>query len=201
MAMLIPEAWAGHLHMKGRQACVLRISRIVDGTVGRSGCDRVHRRSSDWRHARSQRFTSRALRRHSRWIGCACIGSGCSRYPPAADKTKGRLQPGKMFLVDTVEGRIVSDKEIKKRLASRQPYAQWLRQNQIMLDKLPEPQPRPRVGSRDHLVSRSVPLGTASEDLSMILVADGPHGRGTCWPSMGNDTPLACLSDQPQNII
>src|SRR5260370_24262095 len=68
--------------------------------------------------------------------------TGVLDIAPERIKTKGRLQPGKMFLVDTVEGRIVTDKEIKKRLAPLQPYTRSLTQNQITLDQLPEPSRR-----------------------------------------------------------
>ena len=59
--------------------------------------------------------------------------------PPEEIENKGRLQPGKMLLVDLEQGRIVPDKEIKHQLASRQPYGEWLEENQITLDSLPEP--------------------------------------------------------------
>ena len=78
---------------------------------------------------------------------CMASETGVLDIAPERVKTKGRLQPGKMFLVDTVEGRIISDKEIKKRLAARQPYGEWLKENQITLDQLPEPS---RVHAADH---------------------------------------------------
>src|SRR5205085_3461222 len=114
-------------------------------------------------------------------------------------KMKGRLQPGKMFLVDTVEGRIVSDKEIKKRLFSRQPYAQWLRENQISVHSLPAP---PRVHETDHetILMRQRAFGYTDEDLRFIMqpmAVDGQEAVG----SMGTDTPLACLSDKPQPLF
>src|SRR5205085_4340706 len=114
-------------------------------------------------------------------------------------KMKGRLQPGKMFLVDTVEGRIVSDKEIKKRLFSRQPYAQWLRENQISVHSLPAP---PRVHETDHetILMRQRAFGYTDEDLRFIMqpmAIDGQEPVG----SMGTDTPLACLSDRPQPLF
>src|SRR6202043_1025260 len=87
---------------------------------------------------------------------------------PEKIKRKGRLQPGKMFLVDTVEGRIISDKEIKARLAARQPYSEWLKENQITLDHLPEPV---RVHASDHatILSRQRAFGYTDEDLKMII--------------------------------
>jgi len=73
--------------------------------------------------------------------------AGVLEIPAAEIKMKGRLQPGKMFLVDTVEGRIVTDREIKNRLQLPQAHAQWLKENQISLDQLPEPV---RVHASDH---------------------------------------------------
>ncbi len=94
--------------------------------------------------------------------------AGVLEVEPEKVKTKGRLQPGKMFLVDTVEGRIVSDQEIKQHLSSQQPYAAWLTQNQVTLDQLPEPT---RVHAADHdtALRRQRAFGYTDEDLKMIL--------------------------------
>jgi glutamate synthase (NADPH) large chain len=104
-----------------------------------------------------------------------------------------------MFLVDTVEGRIISDKEIKRDLASQQPYAQWLKDNQITIDQLPEPS-RTHPPNPETLLRRQRAFGYTDEDLKMIL---GAHGFGGEEPigSMGTDTPLACLSDRPQPLF
>ena len=125
--------------------------------------------------------------------------AGVLSVPPQKIKRKGRLQPGKMFLVDTVEGRIIADKEIKSRLASRQPYEQWLKENQITLDHLPEPV---RVHQSDHatIISRQRAFGYTDEDLKMILEPMAAKGEEPVG-SMGTDTPLACLSDKPQPLF
>src|SRR5260221_351207 len=112
---------------------------------------------------------------------------------------KGRLQPGKMFLVDTVEGRIVPDKEIKHRLASRQPYAQWLKDNQITIDQLPAPS-RMHHPDSETLLRRQRAFGYNDEDLRMILGPMSSKGEEPIG-SMGTDTPLACLSDRPQSLF
>ena len=104
-----------------------------------------------------------------------------------------------MFLVDTVAGRIIPDEEIKAHLASRQPYAEWLKENQITLDQLPEP-PRVHGPSHETIIVRQRAFGYTEEDLKMIL---GPMARKGEEPvgSMGTDTPLACLSDKPQLLF
>src|SRR5437899_2091802 len=125
--------------------------------------------------------------------------AGVLSIPPERVKRKGRLQPGKMFLVDTVEGRIISDKEIKKRLSARQPYGEWLRENQITLDQLPEPV---RVHASDHatILSRQRAFGYTDEDLKMIIEPMAAKGEEPVG-SMGTDTPLACLSDKAQPLF
>lgn len=109
---------------------------------------------------------------------------------------KGRLQPGKMLLIDTEEGRIVSDEEIKETIARKRPYGEWLEKYLIELLELPDP---PKVGEPDPetLLERQLAFGYTFEDQRIIMAAmaqDGVEAIG----SMGNDTPLAVLSDKPQ---
>jgi glutamate synthase (ferredoxin) len=109
---------------------------------------------------------------------------------------KGRLQPGRMFLIDTEEGRIIADEEIKNKVSSEQPYRLWLDQEMIHLDKLPDP---PHVYEPDHetVVQRELVFGHTFEDLRKII---GPMATDGVEPigAMGNDTPLAVLSNRPQ---
>src|SRR5260370_9924023 len=125
--------------------------------------------------------------------------AGVLSVAPEKVKRKGRLQPGKMFLVDTVEGRIISDKEIKKRLAARQPYGEWLKENQITLDQLPEPV---RVHASDHatILARQRAFGYTDEDLKMAMEPRATKGEEPVG-SIATDTPLACLSDKPQPLF
>src|SRR5207244_8805248 len=118
---------------------------------------------------------------------------------PDMVKRNGCLQAVKMCLVDVSEGRIISDKEIKKRLAARQPYGEWLKENQITLDQLPEPT---RVHASDHatILSRQRAFGYTDEDLKMIIEPMAAFGQEPVG-SMGTDTPLACLSDKPQPLF
>jgi hypothetical protein len=112
----------------------------------------------------------------------------CLPVPPEDVKLKGRLQPGKMLLVDTVvEGRIVPDEELKRALYGRKPY-QWLKENQITLDQLARAAARARNRSRPPLCSRQRAFGYTDEDLKMIL---GPWREKGEEPigSMGADTP------------
>src|SRR5271163_4955882 len=125
--------------------------------------------------------------------------AGVLDIAPDQVKRKGRLQPGKMFLVNTVEGRIVSDKEIKEKLASRQPYGEWLSENQITIDQLPEPS-RMHHPDAETVLRRQRAFGYSDEDLRMILGPMASNGEEPVG-SMGTDTPLACLSDRPQSLF
>ncbi|GMW05710.1 MAG: glutamate synthase [Nevskiales bacterium] len=122
--------------------------------------------------------------------------AGVLDIPPADILTKGRLQPGRMFLVDTVQGRIVDDEEIKQTVANERPYRQWLDEHLVHLDDLPA---APEVPAPDHdtLQQRQVAFGYTFEDQRLLLTPmarDGVEAVG----SMGNDTPLAALSGRPR---
>jgi glutamate synthase domain-containing protein 2/glutamate synthase domain-containing protein 1/glutamate synthase domain-containing protein 3 len=109
---------------------------------------------------------------------------------------KGRLQPGKIFLVDTAEGRIIDDEELKNRLVRRRPYRQWLSENKVDLRELPDPT---EVYTPDHgtILDRQQAFGYTLEDLKFILAPMAIQGEQPLG-SMGNDTPLAVLSRRPQ---
>jgi glutamate synthase domain-containing protein 2/glutamate synthase domain-containing protein 3 len=112
---------------------------------------------------------------------------------------KGRLEPGKMFLVDLKEGRIISDDEIKKQVSTKNPYSKWVRENQLILSDLPASQNKLEVGV-DNLRQRQIAFGYTKEDIKFIIssmVAQGEEPIG----SMGNDTPLAVLSQRPQLLF
>lgn len=111
---------------------------------------------------------------------------------------KGRLQPGKMFLVDTVEGRIISDEELKQQMANQHPYRQWLRENMVPLEALPASIVGPEASSLT-LIQRQHAYGYTYEDLRLIL---GPMAENGVEPlgSMGDDTPLAALSNKSQPL-
>jgi len=116
---------------------------------------------------------------------------------PAADiVAKGRIQPGKMFLVDTEQGRIVDDAEIKKAIVNERPYRQWLEDHQIHLNDLPA---APEVPPPDHdtLLQRQIAFGYTFEDERLILTPMASSGVEAVG-SMGNDTPLAVLSNKPR---
>ncbi|HKD60065.1 MAG TPA: glutamate synthase large subunit [Terracidiphilus sp.] len=199
MAMLIPEAWAGNPDMDedkrsfyeyhaslmepwdGPAAIAFTDGRVVGATLDRNGL------------------------RPGRYIvtkdDLVVLASetGVLDVPAEEIRKKGRLQPGRMFLVDTVEKRIISDGEIKKSLAARQPYSDWLKEQQVSLDALPEPS-RVIASNPETLLRRQRAYGYSEEDLRILLAPMGARGEEPVG-SMGTDTPLACLSDRPQPLF
>ncbi len=199
MAMLIPEAWAGNPDMDedkrafyeyhaslmepwdGPAAIAFTDGRVIGATLDRNGL------------------------RPGRYIvtkdDLVVLASeaGVIEVPAEDVRKKGRLQPGRMFLVDTVAQRIISDSEIKKQLAGRQPYAEWLKQEQVTMDMLPEP-PRVIASNPETLLRRQRASGYSEEDLRILLAPMGTKGEEPVG-SMGTDVPLACLSDRPQSLF
>ncbi|MEX0777539.1 MAG: glutamate synthase large subunit [Phycisphaeraceae bacterium] len=115
---------------------------------------------------------------------------------PEQVKAKGRLQPGKMFLVNFEEGRIVADEELKKGIATRRPYGQWLRNQRIELADL-HPNQEPHGFDPGTLLQRLQAFGYTVEHLNMILYPMVTNAKEPLG-SMGNDAALACLSDEPR---
>ena len=112
---------------------------------------------------------------------------------------KGRLQPGRMFVVDMQEGRIISDEELKSKICSQKPYAEWLNKYKIRMNELPEPRVSFTHLEHDAIFKYQKAFGYSQEDLEVLLkpmALDGKEPVG----SMGADTPLAILSDQPQHL-
>jgi len=199
MAMLIPEAWAGNPDMDeekrafyeyhaslmepwdGPAAVAFTDGRVIGATLDRNGL------------------------RPGRYIitkdDLVVLASeaGVIDVPAENIRKKGRLQPGRMFLVDTVEQRIVSDGEIKKSLSGRQPYAGWLEDQQVTLEQLPEPW-RVISSNPETLQRRQRAFGYSEEDLKVLLAPMGSQGQEPLG-SMGSDVPLACLSDRPQPLF
>jgi glutamate synthase (ferredoxin) len=122
--------------------------------------------------------------------------AGVLVVPPEDILQKGRLQPGRMFLVDTEQGRIVDDEEIKRKFSTERPYRQWLNEHLVHLSDIPEV---PEVPAPDHktLLQRQIAFGYTNEDERIILTPmarDGVEAVG----SMGNDAALAVLSNKPR---
>src|ERR1035438_5036147 len=199
MAMLIPEAWAKNEYMNPQKRAFYEYhASLMEPWDGPAAVAFTDGRSIGAVLDRNGLRPARYLVTHDDLVIMASE-AGVLPVKPENVKRKGRLQPGKMLLVDTVEGRIISDREIKRSLYGRNPYQLWLKENQITLDQLPEPQ-REHPSDDATLVRRQRAFGYTAEDLRMILAPMAQKGEEPIG-SMGSDTPLACLSDQPQPLF
>ena len=196
MMMMVPEAWEKNLDMNPEKQAFYEFHDHLmepwDGPASLTFTDGV----------RIGATLDRNGLRPSRYVvtkdDFVIMGSevGAVDIDPENIKFKGRLQPGKMFLVDTEEGRIIDDSELKKGICSAQPYARWLKENVLKLSSLPKPAKVPETDF-DTLLMRQKIFGYTNEDLNLLLtpmVSDGTEASG----SMGNDTPLAVLSEKPR---
>ncbi len=137
--------------------------------------------------------------RPGRWVqdteGYVVLASetGVITVAPEHVQRKGRLAPGKLFLLDLEDGRIVEDEEVKRRVARRKPYGEWYERSVVAIDDLPEREPRvPRV---EPLRSKQLAFGYSQEDLRLIIAPMASHGEEPV-ASMGNDAALAVMSDR-----
>src|SRR5438067_6252091 len=137
--------------------------------------------------------------RPGRWVqdtdGYVVLASetGVMTVAPEHVQRKGRLAPGKVFLLDLEDGRIVEDEEVKRRIARRKPYGQWYEQSVVHIDDLPDREPRtPRI---EPLRSKQLAFGYSQEDLKLIIAPMAARGEEPV-ASMGNDAALAVLSDR-----
>jgi len=176
MAMLIPEAWAGNPHMKAEKRAFYEYHASLmepwDGPAAVAFTD------GKWLGATLDRNGLRPARYMVTTSNELILASETGVLPikPEEVQYKGRLQPGRMLLVNLEEHRIVPDEEIKHMLASRQPYGEWLKENQLTLEQLPPP---PRVYGFDPatVLTRQRAFGYSDEDLKMILAPMATNGE------------------------
>ncbi|HTM93320.1 MAG TPA: glutamate synthase large subunit, partial [Flavisolibacter sp.] len=125
--------------------------------------------------------------------------TGALPIDPKLVKEYGRLQPGKMFVVDLEQGRIISDEELKQTICSQKPYGEWLNKYKIRLEELPQPRVMFTDIDHDQIFKYQKVFGYSTEDLETIIAPMALDGKEPVG-SMGSDVPLAVLSDQPQHI-
>ncbi len=193
--MMIPEAWEQHATMDARQrafyeyhaammepwdgpaAMVFTDGRQIGATLDRNGL------------------------RPARYIitndDLVVMASETGVLPIAENRIikKWRLQPGKMFLIDLDQGRIIDDEELKRQVSSAQPYRQWIESVRVKLNDVPEPGASGLQPFADSLLDRQQAFGTTQEDLKFLLTPMALAGEEAIG-SMGNDSPLAVLSDK-----
>ena len=198
MMMMIPEAWENHALMDpsrrafyeyhaammepwdGPASIAFTDGRLIGATLDRNGL------------------------RPSRYIvtddDLVIMGSECGCLPVPEERIvkKWRLQPGRMFLVDLEKGRIVDDTELKETLASARPYAEWIERIRVRLDDVESDRQQP-LRSGVPLLDRQQAFGTTQEDIKFLMAPMAINGEEPVG-SMGNDTPLAVLSDRNKTL-
>jgi glutamate synthase (ferredoxin) len=199
MMMLIPEAWENHDSMSQVKKDFYQFHSCLmepwDGPASVTFCDgKSIGAVLDRNGLRPSRYV---VTDDDRVIMASEVGA--LEFPPDKIVRKGRLEPGKMFLVDLEEGRIIDDHELKHAIASAKPYGKWVRQFMVPLADLP---PAPELPPIDHdtLLARQMAFGYTLEDIKYILEPMGSNGEEAVG-SMGNDAPLAVLSDRAQPLF
>ena len=196
--MMIPEAWENNLDMSPARRAFYEFHATImepwDGPANVSFTDgTIIGAVLDRNGLRPGRF----------WVcddGLVVLASeaGVLDIEPGTVVRKGRLQPGKMFLVDTAAGRVIEDEEIKESLAGEHPYQEWLARELIHLETLPEREHI--VHTRDSVARRQQTFGYTQEDLRLIIEPMAKSGTEAIG-SMGTDTPIAALSDRPRMLF
>lgn len=199
MMMLIPEAWEENEQMEqykrdfyeyhanlmepwdGPAAILFTDGTLVGATLDRNGLR-----------------PSRYLVTHDDRVIMASE-SGVLDIDPSMVQSKGRLQPGKMFVVDLGKKRIVSDKELKKEICMQRPYGEWVRENKVRLSELPEPGGSFHKYDPRTFRKRQLSFGYSTEDINVVLKQMCETGKEAIG-SMGSDIPLAVLSNQVQHL-
>ena len=199
MMMLIPEAWDGNEQMDPLKKAFYEFHSSFmepwDGPASISFTDgKIIGATLDRNGLRPSRY---CVTTDDRVIMAS--ESGALPIDPKLIKEKGRLQPGKMFVVDLEQGRIISDEELKQKICSQKPYSEWLNKYKIRLEELPEPRVSFTHLEHDQVFKYQKAFGYSTEDLEMIIAPMATEGKEPIG-SMGVDVPLAVLSDQPQHL-
>ena len=199
MMMLIPEAWDGNEHMDPVKKAFYEFHSAImepwDGPASISFTDgKIIGATLDRNGLRPSRY---CVTNDDRVIMAS--ESGALPIDPSTIIEKGRLQPGKMFVVDMEQGKIISDDELKDEICSQKPYGEWLNKYKIRLEELPEPRITFTHLEHDHVFKYQKAFGYTTEDLDHIIAPMALEGKEPIG-SMGSDTPLAVLSDQPQHL-
>ncbi|MEX0268432.1 glutamate synthase large subunit [Leptolyngbyaceae cyanobacterium UHCC 1019] len=197
MMMMVPEPWTAHESMSAEKkafykyhSCLMEpwdgpaSIAFTDGTIMGAVLDRNGLRPSRYYVTKDD-------------LVIMASEAGVLPIAPERIAFKGRLQPGRMFLVDMAQGRIIADEEIKQQVATEHPYGEWLTQHMVSLSTLKDAPESAEIPFTAPLLQRQTTFGYTFEDLRLLLTPmarDGVEAIG----AMGADTPLAVLSDRPK---
>ncbi|MBC2770656.1 glutamate synthase-related protein [Pusillimonas minor] len=197
MMMMIPEAWEQHADMdESRRAFYEYHAAMMEPWDGPAAMAFTDGRQIGALLDRNGLRPARYLVTDDDLVVMASE-AGTLTIPEHRIVKKWRLQPGKMFLIDLEQGRIIGDDEIKSRLANSRPYRQWIERLRVKLESLPAPKFSSAEPSVTPLLDRQQAFGWTQEDVKFVLqpmAQNGEEGTG----SMGNDAPLAVLSNRPK---
>ena len=205
MMMLIPEAWENHETMsQAKKDFYAYHSCLMEAWDGPASIGFTDGKNIGAVLDRNGLRPSRYLVTKDDLVVMASE-TGALVFPPEDIVFKGRLEPGKMFLVDLTEGRIVDDDELKHRIANEKPYGKWLREYMVPLAEVPEAPPNSDkdgdgIPDVETLLQRQQAFGYTLEDIKYILGPMSNNGEEALG-SMGTDTPLAVLSDRAQPLF
>ncbi len=194
--MMIPEPWENHQHMSDTKKAFYEYNATLmepwDGPASIAFCDGISI------GAILDRNGLRPSRYYVTNDDMVIMASevGVIKVDPSTVIKKGRLEPGRMFLVDTQQGRIIDDSEIKEQIAQEKPYGKWLDDNRVFFADLAKAESPAPITGHD-LVQRNRAFGYTFEDKRLILAPSAQTGNQPLG-AMGNDTPIAVLSDKPQ---
>ena len=199
MMMLVPEAWGAKFHMSQDKRAFYEYHAAImepwDGPAALVFCDgRYLGATLDRNGLRPARFT---ITRDGLIVMAS--ETGVLEFPPGQILRRGRLQPGKMFLVDLEQRRVVPDNEIKAKTSRRRPYRHWVKDNRIELRGLFAPSETPSEDAA-LLLRQQHAFGYADEELRMIISPMASRGQEAVG-SMGDDAALAVLSNRPQLLF
>ena len=194
--MMVPEAWQNHHSMSEEKRAFYEYYSALqepwDGPASISFTDGHYIGAClDRNGLRPSRFY---VTHDDKVIMASEVG--VIEVDPANVKSKGRLQPGKMFLVDFEEGRIIADEELKASVAAKRPYKDWLKNQSLHLEELPKQETAPLYDKKE-LLRRMQAFGYTTEAMQFMLMPMLREARDPIG-SMGNDAALACLSDKPR---
>ncbi|HMV64651.1 MAG TPA: glutamate synthase central domain-containing protein, partial [Rhodocyclaceae bacterium] len=197
MMMMIPEAWESHTLMDAKRRAFYEYhAAMMEPWDGPAAVAFTDGRQIGATLDRNGLRPARYLVTDDDYVVMASE-SGVLPIPDEKIVKKWRLQPGKMFLIDMEQGRIIDDKELKDTLAAAKPYQEWIRRINIRLDACPDPAGSAAPEYAASLLDRQQAFGYSQEDIKFILepmAKSGEEGTG----SMGNDSPLAVLSARPK---
>ncbi|MDR1293891.1 MAG: glutamate synthase subunit alpha, partial [Bifidobacteriaceae bacterium] len=196
--MMMPQAWENNRDMDPAVRAFYEYHATVQEAWDGPACIAF----TDGRYIGAQ-LDRNGLRPGRFWVtkdGLVILASesGVLDVPPSSVARKGRLEPGRMFLVDTQSGRVVENSEVKAQLAARAPYDKWIAERSVYLGSLP---PREHIAhTKASVVRRQLTFGYTEEELRLILMPMAASGAEPIG-SMGSDTPIAVLSRRPRLLF